>query len=65
MAEVAVAVLDVDEIEAEVGGDACGAVEVFDDAFDFGVGEERVVCVEFEARVEDWMAIEDAWLGLV
>ena len=65
MAEIAVAMLDVDEIEAEVGGDAGGAVEVFDDAFDFGVGEDGIVGVELEARVENRVAIEDARLGLV
>ncbi len=37
------AMLDVDEIEAEVSGDSRGAVEVFDDAFDFAVGEDRIV----------------------
>src|SRR5579872_6529350 len=56
---------DVDEIEAEVGGDACGAVEVFDYAVDFGVGEDGIVGVELEARVEDRVAIEDARLGFV
>ena len=47
MAEIAVAVLDVDEVEAEAGGDAGGTMEVLDDAFDFAVAEERVVEAEF------------------
>src|SRR5579863_4389838 len=55
---------DVDEIEAKVGGDTRGAMEVLDDAFDFGVGEDGVVGAEFEAAIKDWVAIEDARLGL-
>ena len=47
MAEITVAMFYVDEIETDVGGDARGAMEVFDDAFDFAVGEERVLGAEF------------------
>ena len=57
--------IDVDEIEAEVSGDFCCAVEVFDDAVDFAVGEEWIAGVEFEAAIEDRVAIENFGFGLV
>src|SRR5580704_4671073 len=53
----------VDEIEAEVGGDFCGTMKIFDDAFDFGVGEDGIVRGEFQAAIENRVAIYDTRLG--
>jgi hypothetical protein len=63
VAEITVAVFDVDEIEAEIVCDASGGDEVVDDLFDVIVGEERGVAVRVYSSVEQWMMIEKTRLG--
>src|SRR5262249_7383982 len=65
VAEIAVALLDIDEIEAEFCGDAGRAMKIFDDRFDFGVGEDGKIGREFEFAVENGMAVWNFGLGIV
>src|SRR5258708_33024913 len=61
MTQVAVAMLDVNEIKTQLPSHQCGAMEVFDDRLDFSVSQQRVVERKFQALVQKWMVIEDAW----
>src|SRR5579859_1241631 len=59
--QVAVAMLDVYEIKTQLPGHKSGSMKVFDDGCNFSVGEQRVVGRQFQAMVEKWMVIENAW----
>ena len=60
MQQVAVAVLDVDEVEAGALRAGGGAREVGDQRVELGVAQHRRVAGDADARVEDRMAERDA-----
>lgn len=65
MAEIPVAVLDVDEVEAKLCSNARGTMKIIDDGLDFAVGEQGKIGREIEFAVEDGMAVENFRLGFV
>jgi hypothetical protein len=56
---------DVHEIEAGFIGDAGRTLKVIDGLTDLSVCKQRVVVSDTKALVEDWMVIEDPWLGSI
>src|SRR5882724_527381 len=60
MTQVAMAMLDVHEIKAQLPSHKRRPMEVFDDRLDFSVGEQRVVGRQFQALIQKWMVIENA-----
>ena len=63
MAEVAVAMFDIHEVEAEVPRHNGCAMEFFNDGFDFRVGEHGKISGQFQPPVEKRMVVENARLG--
>src|SRR5215813_9544182 len=61
--QIAVAVLDVYEVEAKFGGGCGGAMEVFDDAVDFAIAQNWIISRQTQTFIENRMMVED--LGLI
>src|SRR5215813_8300515 len=57
--QVAVTMLDVDKVEAQLPGENCRAVEGFDDGADLRIGEQRVARGQPLPSVENWMVMND------
>ena len=65
MTQIAVAVLQVQELEAELPGEAGGANVIGDDAADLVVSQERVIRRDTELPVEDRVVVDDARLEAI
>ena len=64
MSEISVTVLDVHEVESDFPGHARRSMEVFDNAAHFAISEEGIVRRKAQTTIQDWMTVENAWLGL-
>src|SRR3984957_9998559 len=65
VAQIAVTVLDVHEIEAQLPSRASCGVKILDDSFDFRVGQEGIVVWQIQAAIQNRVAIENARLRVV
>jgi hypothetical protein len=63
--KVAVAMLDIDKIKADLPRQCGGAMELLDDGFDLTVGENGIRVWQFQSPIKQRMAVQDAWLGSV
>ena len=62
VAQVAMAVLYIDEVEAQPTGQERGLVEVFNDGLDLRVGQHGKIRGQSQPPIEEGMMIENAWL---
>src|SRR4029077_5871642 len=63
--KITVAMLDIDEVKTKLPREHSRAVELLDDGLDFAVGENRIIVWQFQATIEQRMAIQDAGLWAI
>src|SRR5215813_2733106 len=63
--QIAVAVLDVYEVEAKFGGGCGGAMEVFDDAVDFAIAQNWIVGPDTQPLVQNRVTVKNLRLVAV
>ena len=61
--EIAVAMLNIYEIESQLPSQMSRPMEVFDNRFDFTVRKNRIIGRQLQTPVQQWMVIEDGGSG--